>query len=32
LSFVQRLLSALEVRLEVGEIADFKRSRGGGIT
>jgi hypothetical protein len=32
LSFVQQLLSALEVRLEVGQIADFKRSHGGDIS
>ena len=32
MSFVQQLLSALEVRLEVGQIADFKRSHGGDIS
>jgi hypothetical protein len=32
LNFVQQLLSALEVRLEVGQIADFKRSHGGDIS
>ena len=32
MSFVQQLLSTLEVRLEVGQIADFKRSHGGGIS
>jgi hypothetical protein len=30
--FVQQLLSALEVRLEVSQIADFKRSHGGDIS
>ena len=32
LGFVQQLLRMLEVRLEVGQIADFKRSYGGEIS
>ena len=32
LGFVQQLLRTLEVRLEVGQIADFQRSHGGEIS